>query len=195
AYAGIPVTHRDFASSFYVVTGHETPEKLETSLSWEHITHAADTLIFLMGVSRIDFISQQLIKYGRSPSTPVAVIRWGTRAEQRTLVGNLANIAELVREQKIRPPAVIIVGEVVQLREKLQWAEQRPLFGKRVLVTRSRAQSSEMIARIEQLGGEAVGFPVLQIAPIKDEARLALLDQALMALDTYDWIVFTSVNG
>lgn len=195
AYAGIPVTHRDYASSFYVVTGHETPEKLETTLNWEHITHAADTLIFLMGVSRIDFISEQLIKYGRSPSTPVAVIRWGTRAEQRTLVGSLSDIAELVREQNMLPPAVIIVGEVVQLREKLRWAEQRPLFGRRVLVTRSRTQSSEMIARIEQLGGEAVGFPVLQIAPIRDEARLAVLDQALQTLDTYDWIVFTSVNG
>src|SRR5690606_29987099 len=141
----------------------------------------------------IDFISEQLIKYGRSPSTPVALIRWGTRAEQRTLLGTLADIADRVREQNMLPPAVIIVGDVVRLREKLLWAERRPLFGRRVLVTRSRAQSSEMIARIERLGGEAVGFPVLRIAPIEDEARLAMLDEALRSLDTYDWIVFTSV--
>jgi len=195
AYAGIPITHRDHASSFCVVTGHEKPEKLATSLNWEHLTHAADTLIFLMGVGRLDVICGQLMKHGRNPATPVALVRWGTKPEQETLVGTLADIADKVRESGFSSPAVIIVGDVVTLRDKLSWFEKRPLFGKRVLVTRARAQASEMIRRIEELGGEAVPFPVLQIEPVQDEARLALIDQALEQLHTYGWIVFTSVNG
>jgi len=195
AYAGIPVTHRDYASSFFVATGHERPDKLVSSLKWDHLAHAADTLIFLMGVSRIDVISEQLIRHGRDPSTPVALIRWGTRAEQRTLVGTLRDIARKVEEAGFLPPAVIIIGDVVRLRDKLAWVEKRPLFGKRILVTRSRAQAGDMIRRIEELGGEAVPFPVLQIEPIRDAGRLAVLDQALRSIERYDWIVFTSVNA
>jgi len=195
AYAGIPITHRDYASSFYVVTGHEKPDKLRSSLRWEHITHAADTLIFLMGVSRIDVISEQLILHGRDPMTPVALIRWGTRVEQKTLIGTLADIARKVEESGFLPPAVIVVGEVVQLREKLQWFEKRPLFGKRILVTRARAQASEMIRQIEALGGEAVSYPVLQIEPVRDAERLAILDRVLEQIAQYNWIVFTSTNG
>lgn len=195
AYAGIPITHRDYASSFYVVTGHEKPDKLVSSLRWEHIAHAADTLIFLMGVSRIDVICEQLVRHGRDPETPVAVIRWGTRAEQKTLVGQLSDIAQKVRESGLLPPAVIVVGEVVRLRETLQWVEKRPLFGQRILVTRARSQASGMARRIEELGGEAVSFPVLQIEPVRDEKRLAVLDEALRKIDQYDWIVFTSANG
>jgi len=195
AYAGIPITHRDHASSFCVVTGHEKSEKLATSLNWGHLAHAADTLVFLMGVGRLDVISEQLIKHGRDPATPVALIRWGTKPEQETLVGTLSNIVDKVRESGFSSPAVIVVGDVVALRKKLSWIEKRPLFGKRVLVTRARAQASEMIRRIEELGGEAVPFPVLEIEPVQDEARLALLDQALQQLADYNWIVFTSVNG
>lgn len=195
AYAGIPVTHRDYASSFYVVTGHESPEKLRSSIHWEFLVHAADTLIFLMGVSRLDVICEQLMRHGRSPDTPVALIRWGTRAEQRTLIGTLGDIVRRAREAKFLPPAVIVAGDVVRLRDKLLWAEKRPLFGKRILVTRSRSQASELAKRIEELGGEAVTFPVLQFAPIRDEARLAALDEAIASLAAYDWLVFTSVNG
>jgi len=195
AYAGIPITHRDHASSFCVLTGHEKPEKLATSLNWEHLAHAADTLIFLMGVGRLEIICEQLMKHGRSPATPVALIRWGTRPEQQTLVGTLADIVAKVRESGFSSPAVIVVGDVVALRDKLSWIEKRPLFGKRVLVTRARAQASEMIRRMEELGGEAVALPVLEIEPVQDEARLARLDQALAQLAGYSWIVFTSVNG
>src|SRR5690606_24779686 len=127
---------------------HEKPDKLVSSLRWEHIAHAADTLIFLMGVSRIDVICEQLVRHGRDPETPVAVIRWGTRAEQKTLVGQLSDIAQKVRESGLLPPAVIVVGEVVRLRETLQWVEKRPLFGQRILVTRARSQASGMARRI-----------------------------------------------
>lgn len=195
AYAGIPITHRDHASSFYVVTGHEKPEKLVTSLNWQHLAHAADTLIFLMGVSRIETIREQLLRHGRSPATPVALIRWGTRAEQATLICTLDDVADKVKEMNFLPPAVIVIGDVVQLRNTLQWAENRPLFGKRILVTRARSQASEMIRQIEQLGGEAISFPVLAIKPVQDEKRLAVLDEALDQLKDYTWLVFTSVNG
>lgn len=195
AYAGIPVTHRDYASSFCVVTGHEKPDKLATSIRWDRLSEAADTLVFLMGMSRIDFICEQLIRHGRAPDMPVAVIRWGTRVEQRTLLGTLADIAEKAREANMLPPALIIVGEVVRLRERISWFEKRPLFGKRVLVTRSRAQAGEMIRGIEELGGEAVPLPVMRIEPVRDEKRLMKLDQALADIERYDWLVFTSVNG
>lgn len=195
AYAGIPITHRDHASSFYVVTGHEKPEKLVSSLKWQHIAHAADTLIFLMGVSRLATIREQLLLHGRSPSTPVALIRWGTRAEQATLISTLQDVEEKVKEANFLPPAVIVIGDVVNLRSTLQWAEQRPLFGKRILVTRARSQASEMIKKIEELGGEAINFPVLEIVPVQDEQRLAILDEALERLADFSWLVFTSVNG
>lgn len=195
AYAGIPITHRDYASSFCVVTGHERPEKLASSLNWQHLAHAADTLIFLMGVGRLEVICEQLMKHGRNPATPVALVRWGTKPEQETLVGTLADIVGKVRESGFSSPAVIVVGDVVTLRERLSWMEKRPLFGKRVLVTRARTQASEMVRRIEELGGEAVPFPVLSIEPVQDEDRLAALDEALSQLASYGWIVFTSVNG
>lgn len=195
AYAGIPVTHRDMASSFSIITGHEKPDKLSTSIHWDKVANATDTLIFLMGVAKIDYISTQLIKYGRPGTTPVALIRWGTRPEQETLVGTLATIAEQVREAKFESPAIIIVGDVVNQREKLQWAEQLPLFGSRVLVTRSRAQASELVQQIEELGGEPLEFPVIETRRTHAQDQLAVIDQALQHLESFDWAIFTSVNG
>ncbi len=195
AYAGIPVTHRDFASSLAIITGHEDPSKLDTSINWEKLSTGSDTLIFLMGVAKIEYIRDQLIRWGRSSQTPVALIRWGTCIEQETLTGTLANIAELVKAADFQPPAVIIVGEVVKLRSKLAWFEKKPLFGVRVLVPRARSQSGELADLIEELGGEAVEFPVIHIqSPSKQEA-LDKLDDALLGLFDYDWAIFTSVNG
>ncbi|ANE47155.1 HemD protein [Paenibacillus swuensis] len=194
-YAGIPVTHREIASSLSIITGHENPEKLDQNIDWAKLTNATGTLIFLMGVAKIGYISEQLIRYGRSPQTPVALIRWGTRVEQRTLTGTLETIAELVRQANFQPPAVIVVGEVVLQRDKLQWYEKKPLFGKRVLVTRARSQASELADRIDELGGEAVEFPVIRVEPVREAAKLAQLRAALAQLDTYDWLVFTSPNG
>jgi uroporphyrinogen III methyltransferase/synthase len=187
AYAGIPVTHRDYNSSFAIISGHK-----RSSIDWERLANASETLIFLMGVSNLPMIVEQLMKYGRSKETPVALIRWGTRVEQETLIGKLADIEQKVREANFRSPAVIVIGEVVHLRERLSWFENKPLFGKRVLVTRARSQNSVLAEKIEAWGGEAWEFPTIRISPPSD---FAPLDQALRQLSSYDWVIFTSVNG
>ncbi|WP_410771855.1 uroporphyrinogen-III C-methyltransferase [Fontibacillus sp. BL9] len=194
AYAGIPVTHRDMASSLSIITGHESPDKLDLSINWEKVTNATGTLVFMMGVAKIGYISKQLISYGRPPETPVALVRWGTRAEQETLTGTLSDIEQKVIEADFKPPAVIVVGEVVKQREQLKWAEDMPLFGKRILVTRSRSQASELVRQIEDLGGEAYEFPVIDFElPAGDV--LNSTSEALDKLTEYDWAFFTSVNG
>jgi uroporphyrinogen III methyltransferase/synthase len=192
AYAGIPVTHRDFNSSLAIVTGHERPEKTESSINWEKLATAVETIIFYMGVGNLPFIRDQLIRYGRDPKTPVALVRWGTTVEQETLVGTLEDIVEKREKAGLTNPAIIIVGEVVKLREKLQWFEKKPLFGKRVLVTRARSQASELSDRIHELGGEAYEFPLIKMVPPKN---IEALDEALRNLNTFDWVMFTSANG
>ncbi|MNS22115.1 Uroporphyrinogen-III C-methyltransferase [compost metagenome] len=195
AYAGIPVTHRDYASSLSIITGHESPDKLEHSIQWDKVTQATGTLIFMMGVSNIGYISRQLIKHGRSPETPVALVRWGTRAEQATLTGTLADIEQKVLEANFQPPAVIVVGDVVLQRDKLKWAESLPLFGKRILVTRSRSQASELVEKIEDLGGEPYEFPVIETRLPESEESKRDVAEAMTQLSSYDWVFFTSVNG
>ncbi|MFB5678531.1 uroporphyrinogen-III C-methyltransferase [Paenibacillus terreus] len=195
AYAGIPVTHRDMASSLSIITGHESPDKLDRSIHWDKVTNATGTLIFLMGVAKIGYISEQLIRHGRSPETPIALIRWGTRAEQETLVGTLADIEARVQEAGFEPPAVIVVGEVVRQREQLKWAEDMPLFGKRILVTRARSQASSLVQRIEDLGGEPYEFPVLETRLPQAKEQYGQIREALTRLHEFDWVFFTSVNG
>ncbi|MDQ6418641.1 uroporphyrinogen-III C-methyltransferase [Paenibacillus sp. LHD-117] len=195
AYAGIPVTHRDLASSLSIVTGHESPDKLDRSIHWDKVTNATGTLLFLMGVAKIGYIAEQLIRHGKPASTPVALVRWGTRVEQQTIVGTLATIEEKVKAANFQPPAVIIVGEVVLQREKLRWYERKPLFGVRVLVTRARTQASELSERIEELGGEPCEFPVIDIREPEGEAAIATLREKLSEAESYQWLVFTSVNG
>ncbi|MEX2415679.1 MAG: uroporphyrinogen-III C-methyltransferase [Paenibacillaceae bacterium] len=195
AYAGIPVSHRDYASSIAIVTGHENPEKLDMNIKWDKLTPATDTMIFLMGIAKIEYIRDQLMLYGKAPETPVALIRWGTRVNQQTLIGTLADIAEKVVEVNFKPPAVILVGEVVKLREKLNWYEKKPLFGRRVLITRARSQASELAERIDDLGGEPYEFPVIDLRQPTDPTTLVKLDQALQRIEMYDWIMFTSGNG
>ncbi|MCI3923600.1 uroporphyrinogen-III C-methyltransferase [Paenibacillus sp. TRM 82003] len=191
AYAGIPVTHRDFTSSFSIVTGHEYPNKTYGGVDWNHLAKASGTLVFLMGVANIGNIAAALIDGGKNPETPVALIRWGTWMEQRTLVGTLSTIVEKVAANGFSSPAVIIVGDVVRLREKISWFEKKPLFGMRVLVTRAREQASELAEMIDDLGGEAVEWPVIKTIPAGDEACA----QALASAETYDWLLFTSANG
>jgi uroporphyrinogen III methyltransferase/synthase len=195
AYAGIPVTHRDYNPAFSVITGHEQPEKLDSLIHWEKLSTATETLIFLMGVAKIQYISEQLMKFGKSPQTPVALIRWGTTAKQATLIGTLATIAKQVEDADFKPPSIILIGEVVQLREKLMWFEKKPLFGKKVLVTRSRSQASELADLIDEWGGEAVEFPVIEIQAPSNIQTLNTLDSALNNLSVYHWVLFTSVNG
>ncbi|MFC7678078.1 uroporphyrinogen-III C-methyltransferase [Paenibacillus sp. GCM10028914] len=195
AYAGIPVTHRDLASSLSIITGHESPDKLDHMIQWDKVTNATGTLIFMMGVAKIGYISRQLILHGRPPETPVALVRWGTRAEQDTITGTLADIEEIVKAANFKPPAVIVVGEVVLQREHLKWAEQLPLFGKRILVTRARSQASDLVTRIEDLGGEPYEYPVIETIMPTSEQAITEIHQALEKLHQFDWVFFTSVNG
>ncbi|MBO8159507.1 uroporphyrinogen-III C-methyltransferase [Thermosyntropha sp.] len=192
AYAGIPVTHRDATSTLAIITGHEKPDKKESSIKWEHIATGAGTLVFLMGIENLEFICHHLVTNGRSPDTPVALIRWGTLPGQEVLTGTLADIADKVKQKAFKPPAVIVVGEVVTLREQLKWLENKPLWGKKIVVTRARAQASLLADKICALGGEAIEFPTISISPLSD---LHLLDNALCNIEHYDWIIFTSVNA
>lgn len=192
AYAGIPVTHRGIASSFAVITGHEDPQKRGSSINWAKLATGVDTLVFLMGVNNLAEIMAKLVEYGRSPGTPVAVIKDGTQPAQTTIVGSIENIVAKVQKEHLRPPAVIIVGEVVRLRKKLRWFDNRPLFGKRILVTRARRQASALSDLLIAHGAEPVELPAIDIKPLADTAEL---DKAITNLHNYHWIVFTSVNG
>ena len=192
AYAGIPVTHRGLASSFAVITGHEDPGKDNSSINWEKLAMGVDTLVFLMGMQNLRQIVAKLLEYGRPPDTPVAVIKDGTKPEQKAVVGSLKDIVAKVDENRLRPPAVIVVGEVVKLRGKLRWFDNRPLFGKRVLVTRARHQASVLSQLLSERGAQPVELPVIDIQTIDDTTEL---DQAISYLGQYQWVVFTSVNG
>ena len=196
AYAGIPVTHRGVAVSFAVITGHEDPTKAESHIQWKHLATGVDTLVFLMGVANLPVITKNLIDNGRPADTPAAIIRWGTRADQETYVTTVGEAAEMVRRDGIRPPAIFIVGDVVKLREQLRWfdrADIRPLHGKRILVTRARAQASALTEKLTALGASCIETPVIRIAAPADD--YAALDHAIGELHSYHWVIFTSVNG
>ncbi len=189
AYAGIPLTHRAYSSSFAVVPGYEDVTKKESSIDWGKLATGVGTIVFLMTVKNISKVCQKLIENGRGPETPVAVVRWGTRADQTTLVGNLENITGLVKANDIKPPAVMVVGDVVNLRKKLKWFENKPLFGQRILVTREHTEGFEPL---EDLGAEIVEFHTIRIVPPDDWTEL---DKAIEKIDSYNWLVLTSVNG
>lgn len=191
-YAGIPVTHRHVATSFAVITGHEDPTKGESTINWKGLATAVDTLVFLMGVENIERISSQLIANGRSADCPAAVIRWGTRPEQRTLITTVGKAAADVKATGMKPPAIFLVGEVVKLREQLQWFDNKPLFGKTVVVTRARAQASALTKKLEAQGARVLEVPAIKIVPPAD---FAPLDKAIAEIDTYKWLILTSVNG
>jgi uroporphyrinogen III methyltransferase / synthase len=192
AYAGIPVTHREYTTSFAVVTGHEDPLKGYSSIDWQQIGASKGTTVFLMGVGQLRSITARILEHGGQPQTPVALIRWGTRVEQETLTGTLDTIADLAEAHAFKGPAVIVIGEVVRLRSKIAWFEQKPLFGKRIVVTRARKQASALSEQIERLGGEAYEFPVIEIVTPKD---LQPLQDALRSIGSFQWVVFTSANG
>ncbi len=191
-YAGIPVTHRHVATSFAVITGHEDPTKGESTINWKGLATAVDTLVFLMGVENIEKISKELIANGRSADCPAAVIRWGTHPEQRTLITTVGNAAADVKATGMKPPAIFLVGEVVKLRKQLQWFDNKPLFGKTVVVTRARAQASVLTEKLEAQGAKVIEVPAIKVVPAADYAPL---DTAIAALDSYKWLVFTSANG
>ena len=192
AYAGIPLTHRDFTSTVAFITGHEDPTKEESSIAWDKIATGVGTLVFLMGVGNLSVIAAKLMENGRDPDTPVALIRWGTLPQQQTTIGKLSNIGEISRLKKIQPPVIILVGEVVALRNQLNWYEQLPLFGKRILVTRSREQASDLSERLRELGGIPLEFPTIEVIPPE---KWDDVDHCSSRIMSYDWIIFTSVNG
>ncbi len=192
AYAGIPVTHRDDASAVAFVTGHEDPEKEESALDWKALAGFPGTLVFYMGVKRLGRNAAALIKAGRDPDEPAAAIERGTWPGQRTVTATLGTIAETVAREEIKAPALIVVGEVAQRREQLEWLERRPLHGRRVVVTRARAQASGLAATLRGLGAEVVELPAIRIEPrIGDEE----VQKAAGAVGVYELICLTSPNG
>ena len=190
AYAGIPLTHRDLSSSVTFLTGHEDPFKSPDSIDWAKLAAGSDTLVLFMAVRNLPEISAALIKEGMDAKTPVAVIRWATRPEQQTITGTLADIAR--RAEGIEAPAVIVVGKVAGLRDELNWFERLPLFGKRIVTTRTREQSGALREALEELGAEAIEIPAIEI---RDPQSWQPLDDAIGRLEEFDYLVFTSANG
>ena len=186
AYAGIPLTHREHTATVAFITGHEDPQKEKSSIAWDRISTGIGTLVFLMGVGNLPKIAQNLIHHGRSPKTPVAVIRRGTVTAQKTVTGTLESIAERVEKQGLRPPAIIVVGNVVGLRDELNWFETKPLFGKRIVVTRAREQASEFLHTLSSLGAECIEFPTISVVPPNSWNDL---DRSIKEIETYQWIV------
>jgi len=192
SYAGIPLTHRDHCSSFTVITGHEDPGKEGTSLDFKALARTEGTKVVLMGVERIRPLCESLIAHGMKASTPVGMVRWGTTGQQQSLEGTLADIPDQVEKTGFSAPAVTVIGDVVKLRKKLNWFEKRPLFGKRVVVTRARDKAKELSSPFLALGAEVLEIPTIKTLP--PDNRQAIVD-ALLELGTYDWAIFTSPTG
>jgi len=191
-YAGIPITHRQYTSTVAFVTGHEDPSKPDSNIAWDKLATGVGTIVVYMGIKNLQSITDKIIRYGRDPNTPVAVVRWASTSEQRTVVGNLKNIAEVVKRNNIKPPSLVVIGEVVSLRDTINWYEKRPLFSKRVVVTRTRDQASELVSMLENYGAECIEFPTISLEPV---LSYEVLDRALAEIETYDWLLFTSING
>ncbi len=192
AYAGIPLTHRDHTSTLAFVTGHEKPDKQESSIDWPALARGIGTLVFLMGVKNLPHITRNLAANGMPPQTPVALVRWGTTSRQMTVSGTLDTIVEKVAAAGLKAPAIIVVGDVVNLRSRLQWFEKKPLFGRKIVVTRAREQASDLVKALTDLGADCLECPTIKIVPINDPTPLA---DAAGRVAEYDWLVFTSVNG
>jgi uroporphyrinogen III methyltransferase/synthase len=192
AYAGIPVTHRAYNTTLTIFTGHEDPSKPETTLDYAAIARVPGTKVMLMGVERIDEITSALREAGMAADTPVALVRWATTGRQETLAGTLADIAAKVAATNFKAPAVAVFGEVVGRREALNWFEKRPLFGKRIAVTRTRKQAGALIEQLRALGADAYELPTIRIEPPENKREFYEL---VVDAHTYDWLVFTSPNG
>jgi uroporphyrinogen III methyltransferase / synthase len=192
AYAGIPVTHRRINVSLHIVTGHEDDEKDEAGIEWDVLARTEGTLVFMMGVGNLGRIVHELTSRGKPADTPIAVIRWGTMPEQETLVSTLARVTGEVRKRNFHPPAVIVIGPVVELRELINWAESKPLFGMRIALTRPREQSARLAATLRQAGADVVITPSICIVP---RELSPAIHRELEMLSGYDWVVFTSANG
>lgn len=189
-YAGIPLTARSQNSTVGFITGNEDPTKKDSNINWDALSKSLGTMVFLMGIGNLEKIVQKLILSGKSLQTPVAIIRWGTTAKQQTLTGNLKNIVQLAKKNKIPPPAIIVVGEVVKFRKDLNWFEKKPLLGKRIVVTRTREQASVLSEKLTDLGAQAIEIPTIRITPLCQDREIK---DALNK--EYDWVIFSSQNG
>lgn len=189
AYAGIPLTHRLYSSSFAVIPGYEDTTKEESAIDWAKLATGVETIVVLMAVKNLDMLVRKLMENGRSAETPVAVVRWGTRPDQKTVVSTLKDIVSEVKGHEIKPPAVVVIGDVVKLRDTLKWYEDQPMFGHRILVTREHSTAFEPL---EELGAEIIEFPTIEIVPPDDYDGL---DAAIAQIHSYTWIIFTSANG
>ena len=192
AYAGIPLTHRGISTTFTVVSGSEDPSKPESTIPWEVLSKNGGTLVVLMGWASLEKILGTLQEEGLPPTTPAALVQWGTWSDQQTVTGNIANILDKGQEAGLTPPVITVIGEVVNLREKLAWFDKRTLFGKRVLVTRSRSQASRLCSLLEQSGANPVELPTIQIGPLDDFSEL---DATLKKVADYNWVLFASANA
>lgn len=186
AYTGVPLTHREHSSTVVFVTGHNV-----AAIDWAKIG-AADTIVLFMGLVNFPAIAEALIRSGRQEGTPAMAVRWATRPDQQTVVGTLANLGQQITQAELKPPATIVIGEVVRLRDQFNWFEKLPLFGQRVVVTRDSRQAADLAEPLEALGAEALLLPVIEIQPAADPVPL---DRAIAQLETYDWLIFTSANG
>ncbi len=192
AYAGIPLTHRAHTASVAFITGHRRIDRDEADIDWENLAKGVGTLVFLMGVKNLPFIVEQLMAFGRRPETPVAVIRWGTTPQHRSVSGTLADIVSKVEEAGLKPPAIIVIGDVVSLRDQINWFERSPLLSRRILVTRTREQASDLVKLLEEKGALCLECPTIEVTWPED---LTELDNAIKALPSFDWIIFSSTNA
>ena len=192
AYAGISLTHRDYSSSVTVISGHRGAVLKRTDEEWSSLASASKTIVILMGRRNLKLIAEKLMNSGMSPDTPVALVRDGTTSAQQTITGPVKSIAALATKAKVETPVMIVIGDVVSLRDSINWFETRPLFAKRILVTRTLEQAGSFLKVLSDRGATPVSFPTIKITPpdsFKD------LDRAIKRLESYDWIIFTSVNG
>jgi len=190
-YAGIPVTMRGINSTIAFATGHETDDKEFSFIDWSALSKMG-TIIFYMGVKNMPYIVENLLRSGKGKDTPVALIRWATYPNQEVLTGNLGNILQKMRETNFKAPAIIVIGDVVSLRDELMWFEKRPLFGKTILVTRTKEQAGKLSTRLKDLGANVIEIPTIEIVPPEcwDD-----VDKSINQINKYDFIIFTSTNG
>ncbi|HZU25434.1 MAG TPA: uroporphyrinogen-III C-methyltransferase [Bryobacteraceae bacterium] len=186
AYTGVPLTHREHTSVVTFVTGHSVPQ-----IDWDKVG-VSETLVVFMGLTALADIAREIMARGRSGDTPAMAVRWGTRPDQQTITGTLATLAQDIERAGMKPPATIIIGEVVRLREKLSWYERLPLFGRRIVITRAAAQASELRNKLHALGAEVLELPVISLEAPPDPRPL---EEAIARLSAYDWLIFTSTNG
>lgn len=192
AYAGVPVTHRGFTSSLGIFTGQEDPTKEDTGINWEKISTGLGTLVFLMGFENLAKICQTLIKFGRSPFTPCCLIQWGTLPQQRSLSADLKTIVRKAKREKFGPPAILVVGEVVSLRRKFNWFEEKPLFAKKILVTVPSEEKTRLSGLLKEQGASCIELPLIEIKALGDYRAL---DRAIKEIEKFNWLIFTSQNG